>query len=113
MLAKVCRLSHGFARRVACTQVNPQSKPDSHVTNLLGGRSRPELHEALRENQEKPDLNSIARSVGQQALTGDVIDFEPGPVGIFEQHRVVTRRPVTLFGWMYDLRAGSKQKLVN
>jgi len=43
-----------------------------------------------------------ADTLREDALTGDKIDFEPSPDGVFEQHRVIPRRPRAFFRRVHD-----------
>jgi hypothetical protein len=42
-------------------------------------------------------------TVSEKPLPGDIIDLDPSPSRVFEQDRVISRRPRAFFRWVYDL----------
>jgi hypothetical protein len=46
----------------------------------------------------------------QQALSWHVVQFEPDAIGIFEQHRVIARRPTALLGAVDDATPKGRQQ---
>src|SRR6516225_6497796 len=67
-----------------------------------------------RFSAKRNDLSARIRLVtsGQQALARNVVEFEPDPVGILEQQRIVSRRPLILARGADDLRIERADKAV-
>src|SRR5712675_172560 len=57
-------------------------------------------------------VRAFARRSRQQSLSRNVVELEPYPVGIFEQQRIVSRRPLILARRANDLHTKRTQKAV-
>jgi hypothetical protein len=79
--------------------------PLLHRSRTCKGKQNRRLRQPTSRTFSAGFLQLCARCVvGQQAFAGDVIHFEAGAVGIFEQNRIVAGRPLAGFGSAYDLR---------
>ena len=57
-------------------------------------------------------LRSAARDLSQQPLPRHMIELQPDAIGIFEQDRIISRRPLILARRADDLRAERLEKAV-